>query len=106
MHAEGELVLEVGLPLLGEIDIGVERQVRRRKKDDDVDAGQSHDHPARSGQLADEPPLRPGTVGSGAMAGALDGTHRVLPEFSRARSTLEIKGSYRRPPVGSPRLPP
>jgi hypothetical protein len=25
MHAEGELVLEVGLPLLGEVDLGVER---------------------------------------------------------------------------------
>jgi hypothetical protein len=25
MHAEGELVLEVGLPLLSEVDLGVER---------------------------------------------------------------------------------
>jgi hypothetical protein len=27
MHAEGELMLDVGLPLLGEVDLGVEGQV-------------------------------------------------------------------------------
>ena len=97
---EGELVLEICLPLLGEVDVGIEGQVPRRKKDGDVDAGQNHDHPARSGQPAGEPPVRPRTVGSGVLAAALDGTHRVLPEFSRVAANARDQRGDRRPPVG------
>ena len=59
-------MFEVGLALLGKIDLGVERQVPRRK-DGNVDAGHSHDHPAGSGQPAGEGPMRPGTVGCGVL---------------------------------------
>ena len=34
VDAEGELEAEVVLPLLGEVDLGVERQVPRRDEDD------------------------------------------------------------------------
>ena len=81
MHAEGELVLEVGLPLLGEVDLGVKREVPRHD-DDDVDAGQGHDHPARSGQPAGEAPVRQWTVRSGGVPDALGSAHGVLARLS------------------------
>jgi hypothetical protein len=77
MHAEGELALEVGLAL--EVDLGVERQIGRREEDRNVDAGQSHDHPAGPGQPAGDATLRRGLVGGGAVAAQFDGTHGILP---------------------------
>jgi hypothetical protein len=70
MHAEGELVLKVGLKLFGEVDLGVERQVPRHD-DGNRQAGQGHDHPARSRQPAAEAAMRRGTVGCRAVAVAL-----------------------------------
>src|SRR4029453_16554638 len=91
MHAEGELMLEVRLPLHREVDLGVERQVPRCD-DGNRDAGQGHDHPAWSGQPAGEPALRAETDGCGAVAAAHDGAHGVLTGFSLAAVDASAPG--------------
>jgi hypothetical protein len=99
MHAEGELMLEVGLPLLDEVDLRLERQVPRHD-DGYVDAGQSHDHPARPGQPAGEPPLglgRTGVVRWLLRSMVLMASSLGSPEL---RSTLVIKGRSACPSVG------